>query len=183
MTQPLRIALNALPLLALTALVVWFALALAPGRDPSAVPSALIDKPAPQIDLPSIYPERPGLSSAHLKGRATVVNVFASWCVPCRAEHPVLTRLAREHAVPLIGLNWKDKPEDARAFLDELGDPFERIGADPSGRAGIDWGVYGVPETFIVGPDGTIRYKQIGPILPAQLARFRAELEKAKGRD
>ena len=164
MTQPLRIALYALPLLALTALVVWFALALAPGRDPSAVPSALIDKPAPQIDLPSIYPERPGLSSADLNGRATVVNVFASWCVPCRAEHPVLTRLAREHGVPLIGLNWKDKPEAARAFLDELGDPFERIGSDPSGRAGIDWGVYGVPETYVVDAQGRIRYKHVGPL-------------------
>ena len=164
MTQPLRIALYALPLLALTALVVWFALALAPGRDPSAVPSALIDKPAPQIDLPSIYPERPGLSSADLNGRATVVNVFASWCVPCRAEHPVLTRLAREHGVPLIGLNWKDKPEAARAFLDDLGDPFERIGSDPSGRAGIDWGVYGVPETYVVDGEGRIRYKHVGPL-------------------
>jgi cytochrome c biogenesis protein CcmG/thiol:disulfide interchange protein DsbE len=164
MTHPLRIALYALPLLALTALVAWFALALAPGRDPSAVPSALIDKPAPQIDLPSIYPDRPGLRSADLNGRATVVNVFASWCVPCRAEHPVLAKLAREHGVPLIGLNWKDKPEDARAFLDELGDPFERIGSDVSGRAGIDWGVYGVPETYVVDAQGRIRYKHVGPM-------------------
>ena|SRR5688572_8564118 len=164
MTHPLRIALYALPLLALTALVAWFALALAPGRDPSAVPSALIDKPAPQIDLPSIYEGRPGLRSADLNGRATVVNVFASWCVPCRAEHPVLAKLAREHGVPLIGLNWKDKPEDARAFLDELGDPFERIGSDVSGRAGIDWGVYGVPETYVVDAQGRIRYKHVGPL-------------------
>ena len=169
MAQPLRIALYALPLLALTALVAWFALALAPGRDPSAVPSALIDKPAPQIDLPSIYSGRSGLSSADLGGRASVVNVFASWCVPCRAEHPVLTLLAKEHGVALIGLNWKDKPEAARAFLAELGDPYERIGSDPSGRAGIDWGVYGVPETYVVDADGRIRYKHVGPLTEQDL--------------
>ena len=164
MTPPLRIALYALPFLALTALIAWFALALAPGRDPSAVPSALIDKPAPQIDLPSIYPDRAGLNSADLKGRASVVNVFASWCVPCRAEHPSLMELAREHGVPVIGLNWKDKPEDARAFLNDLGDPYERIGSDPSGRAGIDWGVYGVPETYVLDAQGRIRYRHVGPL-------------------
>ena len=164
MTQPLRIALYAFPFLALTALIAWFALALAPGRDPSAVPSALIDKPAPQIDLPSIYPDRAGLNSADLKGRASVVNVFASWCVPCRAEHPSLAQLAREHGAPVIGLNWKDKPEDARAFLNELGDPYERIGSDPSGRAGIDWGVYGVPETYVLDAQGRIRYRHVGPL-------------------
>jgi cytochrome c biogenesis protein CcmG, thiol:disulfide interchange protein DsbE len=164
MTHPVRIAVHALPFLAVTALVAWFALALVPGRDPSAVPSALLDKPAPQIDLPSIYEGGPGFGSADLMGRATVVNVFASWCVPCRAEHPVLTQLAREHGVPLIGLNWKDKPEAARAFLGELGDPFERIGSDPSGRAGLDWGVYGVPETYVVDAAGRIRYKHVGPL-------------------
>jgi cytochrome c biogenesis protein CcmG/thiol:disulfide interchange protein DsbE len=147
MTHPVRIAVHALPFLAVTALVAWFALALVPGRDPSAVPSALLDKPAPQIDLPSIYEGGPGFGRADLMGRATVVNVFASWCVPCRAEHPVLTQLAREHGVPLIGLNWKDKPEAARAFLGELGDPF-----------------YGVPETYVVDAAGRIRYKHVGPL-------------------
>ena len=93
-----------------------------------------------------------------------MVNVFASWCVPCRAEHPVLTHLAREKGVPLIGLNWKDGPEAARAFLAELGDPYERIGSDPGGRAGIDWGVYGVPETYVVDAAGNIRYKHVGPL-------------------
>ncbi len=164
MPRSLRFALFALPLLSLAALVAWFALALAPGRDPSLVPSALIDKPAPPIALPSIYPGRPGFSSADLEGRATIVNVFASWCVPCRAEHPILTRLAREEGVPLIGLNWKDRPEAARAFLAELGDPYERIGSDPTGRAGIDWGVYGVPETYVVDAEGSIRYKHVGPL-------------------
>lgn len=164
MSRTLRIALYALPLAALTALVAWFALALSPDRDPSAVPSALIDKPAPPIDLPSIYPDRPGLSTADLRGRVTVVNVFASWCVPCRAEHPILTRLAREEGVALLGLNWKDRPEAARDWLAELGDPYQRIGSDPSGRNGIDWGVYGVPETYIVDAEGRIRYKHVGPL-------------------
>ncbi len=164
MSRVLGIALYALPLAALTALVAWFALALAPDRDPSVVPSALIDKPAPPIDLPSIYPDRTGLSTADLRGRVTVVNVFASWCVPCRAEHPILTRLAREHGAALIGLNWEDTPEAARAWLAELGDPFERIGSDPSGRGGIDWGVYGVPETYVVDAEGRIRYKHVGPL-------------------
>ena len=164
MTHPLRIALYALPLLALAALVAWFALALAPGRDPSAVPSALIDKPAPPIDLPSIYPDQPGLSAADLEGQASVVNVFASWCIPCRAEHPVLSRLGQMRGVHLVGFNWKDKPEAARAFLAELGDPYARIGSDPSGRAGIDWGVYGVPETYVVDAQGRIRYKHVGPL-------------------
>lgn len=159
-----RIWLHGLPLLALALLVAWFALALAPGRDPGRLPSALIDKPAPPIDLPSIYPDRPGFANADLRGRAVLVNVFASWCVPCRAEHPVLARLAEEHGVPLFGLNWKDSPETARAFLRELGDPYERIGSDPTGRAGIDWGVYGVPETYVVDAEGRIRYKHVGPL-------------------
>jgi cytochrome c biogenesis protein CcmG/thiol:disulfide interchange protein DsbE len=128
-------------------------------------------------------------SRCHLSaGRATIVNVFASWCAPCRVEHPFLVALAEAPAVKtgkvaLVGLNYKDEAENARRFLGALGNPYAAVGIDPKGRAVIDWGVYGVPETFIVGPDGTIRYKQIGPILPAQLARFRAELEKAKGRD
>jgi cytochrome c biogenesis protein CcmG, thiol:disulfide interchange protein DsbE len=170
MTRALRIALYALPLVTLTALVAWFALALSPDRDPSIVPSALIDKPAPTLDLPSVYPGRPGLSSADLKGRVTVVNVFASWCLPCRAEHPVLSRLAREQAVTLVAINWKDAPEAGRAWLAELGDPFERVGSDPSGRAGIDWGVYGVPETYIVDPAGRIRYKHVGPLREEDIA-------------
>jgi cytochrome c biogenesis protein CcmG, thiol:disulfide interchange protein DsbE len=170
MTRALRIALYAFPLVTVTALVAWFALALSPDRDPSIVPSALIDKSAPTLDLPSVYPGRPGLSSADLKGRVTVVNVFASWCLPCRAEHPVLSRLAREQGVTLVAINWKDAPEAGRAWLAELGDPFERVGSDPSGRAGIDWGVYGVPETYIVDPAGRIRYKHVGPLREEDIA-------------
>jgi cytochrome c biogenesis protein CcmG, thiol:disulfide interchange protein DsbE len=170
MTRALRIALYTLPLVTVTVLVAWFALALSPNRDPSIVPSALIDKPAPALDLPSVYPGRLGLSSADLKGRVTVVNVFASWCLPCRAEHPVLSRLAREQGVALVAINWKDAPEAGRAWLAELGDPFGRVGSDPSGRAGIDWGVYGVPETYIVDPAGRIRYKHVGPLREEDIA-------------
>jgi cytochrome c biogenesis protein CcmG, thiol:disulfide interchange protein DsbE len=114
----------------------------------------------------------PGLSDADLKGRVTVVNVWASWCVPCRQEHPALVELAKDPAVRVVGINYKDSPDNARRFLRELGNPFAAIGADSSGRAAIDWGVYGVPETFVVGPDGTIRHKHIGPLQPGQMRAF-----------
>ena len=163
--RPLLKALPyAAPLLLLALVVAWFALALRPGRDPTAVPSALIDKPAPPVELASVYEGAPGLSAADLRGQVAVVNVFASWCLPCRAEHPVLTRLGQEPGLVLYGLNWKDKPADARAWLEALGDPYRKIGSDPSGRAGIDWGVYGVPETYVVDAEGRIRYKHVGPL-------------------
>ena len=164
MRRALRTLLYAMPVLLLALVVAWFALALRPGRDPTAVPSALIDRPAPPVELASIYEAAPGLSAADLRGQVAIVNVFASWCLPCRAEHPVLTRLAREPGIVLYGLNWKDKPEDARAWLEELGDPYRKIGSDPSGRAGIEWGVYGVPETYVVDAEGRIRYKHVGPL-------------------
>jgi cytochrome c biogenesis protein CcmG/thiol:disulfide interchange protein DsbE len=137
------------------------------GRDPSALPSALIDKPAPEFTLPPLRDGGPGLSTADLVGQITVVNVFASWCVPCKAEHPLLMRLREEGAAALFGLNYKDEREDAITWLDSLGDPYDRIGADRDGRVAIDWGVYGVPETFILGGEGRIRYKHVGPISPA----------------
>ena len=99
-----------------------------------------------------------------------MVNVFASWCIPCRVEHPIITRLAERDDVAVFGLNYKDKPEDAKAWLAELGDPYDRIGADRDGRVGIDWGVYGVPETFVVGRDGRIRYKHVGPLTAEAVA-------------
>jgi cytochrome c biogenesis protein CcmG/thiol:disulfide interchange protein DsbE len=119
----------------------------------------------------------PGLSDADLKGRVTVVNVWASWCVPCRQEHPVLAELAKNPSMRVVGINYKDNPENARRFLGSLGNPFAAIGIDPNGRAAIDWGVYGVPETFVVGPDGTIRHKHIGALLPAHMPAF---LEKVR---
>jgi cytochrome c biogenesis protein CcmG/thiol:disulfide interchange protein DsbE len=133
------------------------------GRDPSLVPSALIDKPAPAFALPPLVAGKPGLASADLKGKPALVNVFASWCVPCRAEHPLLMRLVAAGAT-LYGIDYKDKAEDARQWLGELGDPYARLGADSTGRVAIDWGVYGVPETFVVDGAGTIRYKQVGPL-------------------
>lgn len=134
--------------------------------DPSRVPSALIGKPVPEFDLqPLAGIDTPSLRSEDFrKGKRVVLNVFASWCVPCRAEHPLLTDLKRLSGAPLYGLNYKDDAKAAGRFLAELGNPFDRIGADRSGAAAIDWGVYGVPETYIVGGDGRILYKHVGPL-------------------
>lgn len=132
--------------------------------DPRKVPSPLIGKPVPEFSLPPVKGRTLGLASADLKSEVSVVNVFASWCVPCRQEHPLIQRLARE--VPVHGLNYKDKPDDAARWLDELGDPYSRTGADLDGRVAIDWGVYGVPETFLVDREGRIAYKHIGPVTP-----------------
>jgi cytochrome c biogenesis protein CcmG/thiol:disulfide interchange protein DsbE len=145
----------------------YFAWGLLSGRDPSAVPSALIDKPVPQFDLKPVEGlNSPGLSTADLMraDRPVLLNVWASWCVPCRAEHPILMRLAERDGVTVHGINYKDEPADANRFIDNLGNPYKRIGADPSGRAGIQLGVYGVPETYVIGPSGKIRYKHTGPI-------------------
>jgi cytochrome c biogenesis protein CcmG/thiol:disulfide interchange protein DsbE len=133
------------------------------GHDPSLVPSALIDKPAPSFKLPALLDGKPGLSSADLKGKVTLVNVFASWCVPCKEEHPLLMGLAKDGVV-LYGIDYKDKPEAARQLLAAMGNPYDRVGADSDGSTGIDWGVYGVPETYVVDSTGTIRYKQVGPL-------------------
>lgn len=175
-----------LPALVFTALAILFLARLYSG-DPSKVPSALIGRPVPAFalePLPGLTRDgQPvlGLSSEDLKsGKVTVVNVWASWCAPCREEHPVLMELAKDPSIRLVGINYKDSPENARRFLGALGNPFAAVGIDPNGRTAIDWGVYGVPETFVVGPDGAIRYKHIGPIAPAQIARFRAEIAKAR---
>lgn len=175
-----------LPALVFTALALLFLARLYSG-DPSKVPSALIGRPVPAFalePLPGLVRDGqpvPGLSSEDLKGgRVTVVNVWASWCAPCREEHPVLMELAKDPSIRLVGINYKDSPENARRFLGALGNPFAAVGVDPNGRTAIDWGVYGVPETFVIGPDGTIRYKHIGPITPLQAIRFRTELAKAR---
>lgn len=156
------------PLIVLAALIIMFALNI--DRDPNFIPSALINKPVPDFTLPPIDGvARPGFSSADLKGKIAVVNVFASWCIPCRDEHPLLVQLTTETDIVLYGLNQKDAPENARAFLDELGNPYDAIGADTKGRISIDWGVYGVPETFVVNAKGIITYKHVGPISPQSL--------------
>jgi cytochrome c biogenesis protein CcmG/thiol:disulfide interchange protein DsbE len=142
------------------------------GGDISEVPSALVGKPAPEFALPPLEGMTtngapvPGLARANLEGRITLLNVFASWCGPCRAEHPLLMELAKDERIRVVAINYKDQPENARRFLGRLGNPFAAIGVDTAGRAAIDWGVYGVPETFLVGADGTILLKHIGPLTP-----------------
>lgn len=148
------------------AIFVAIALAFAWGltRNPGELPSVLIGKPVPEFNLPPVQGRTLGLSSADLLGEVSLVNVFASWCTACRDEHPLFMRLSASGAVPIHGLNFRDRPEDAAGWLDELGDPYTRTGADRNGRVGIDWGVYGVPETFVIGADGRIAYKHVGPV-------------------
>ncbi len=164
-----------LPLGVFLIMAVYFAIGLT--KDPKILPSALIDKPVPEFSLPPIEggPGR-GFSSADLKGQGetkgvSVVNVFASWCVPCRAEHPQITRLAALKVAAVYGLNYKDKPENALKWLKELGDPYAAHGSDLKGRVGIDFGVYGIPETFIIDKQGIIRYKYVGPITAGLLEK------------
>ena len=145
---------------------VGIGLAVGLTRDPGTLPSALIDKPVPAFELPPLAGrDGPGFSSADLEGRVSLVNVFASWCVPCRVEHPLLMTLA-DDGVPIYGINYKDPAERANGWLGELGDPYRAIGADTQGRVAIDWGVYGVPETFVVDTGGRIRHRHVGPLQP-----------------
>jgi cytochrome c biogenesis protein CcmG, thiol:disulfide interchange protein DsbE len=133
-------------------------------RNPQEIPSALIGKPVPSFSLPPVQGRALGLSSTDLKGEVSLVNVFASWCTACRYEHPVFMRIKEDGVVPIHCLNYKDRPDDAAKWLDELGDPYTRTGADLDGRVGIEWGVYGVPETFVISKDGVIVHKHIGPV-------------------
>jgi cytochrome c biogenesis protein CcmG, thiol:disulfide interchange protein DsbE len=176
------------PVLVFTALAALFLFRLFSG-DPSRIPSALIGRPVPSFALAplpglmQVGQPVPGLSDADLKtGAVTVVNVWASWCGPCRQEHPALMQLARNPSLRMVGINYKDNPENARRFLGALGSPFAAVGVDPTGRTAIDFGVYGVPETFIVGPDGTIRDKHIGPLLPEHVPLFLKKVHEASRR-
>jgi cytochrome c biogenesis protein CcmG/thiol:disulfide interchange protein DsbE len=172
------------PLAIFLALAALFLFRLGAG-DPSTIPSALIDRPAPDTDLPAIPglvrdgKPLPGLSAADFKGQVTVLNVWGSWCLPCREEAPLLLRMAADKRYRLVGLNFKDQTDNALRFLERFGNPFAAIGVDPNGRAAIEWGVYGVPETFVVGRDGMIAYKLVGPITPANLPPLRIAIEKA----
>lgn len=175
----------ALPLIAFMAIAALFLLRLY-GGDPSKIPSALIGRPAPQTTLPALEGlvhngvPVPGLDPAVFKGKVSVVNVWASWCVPCHDEAPLLTALAKDTRIQIVGINYKDSPDNARRFLGRYGNPFAAVGADGNGRASIEWGVYGVPETFVVGRDGTIRYKLVGPVTRANLdSVLKVEIEKA----
>ncbi len=159
-----------LPLLLFLALAGVFLFQLLSGRDASVVPSALIGAPAPQTSLPPLEGSPlPGIEASAFDGQLTLVNVWASWCGPCRQEHPLLMELAKDENLVIMGLNYKDRSDQARGFLSELGNPYDAIGVDRSGRTAIDWGVYGVPETFLVGPDGTILYKHVGPFTAASV--------------
>ncbi|SDG21867.1 DsbE family thiol:disulfide interchange protein [Pelagibacterium luteolum] len=163
MTRPVRIALAILPLVVLVALLGVFATQM--GRSTSFVPSALLDKPVPDFALAAVEGhDQPGFATADLSGQGVVVvNVFASWCVPCRDEHPMLMDLAQRDVL-IYGINYDDPADNARAFLAELGNPYDAVGSDRDRRVGIEWGVYGVPETFVVDNDGVIRFKHVGPL-------------------
>lgn len=154
--------------------------------DPSRIPSALVGRPVPDVSLPPLPgldrdgKAVPGIEAAEFKGTVTVVNVWASWCLPCRDEAPLLMQIAEDHRVRVVGINYKDQPDNARRFLGLFGNPFVAAGVDENGRAAIEWGVYGVPETFIVGRDGKIAFKLIGEINPDNLVRtVKPEIEKA----
>jgi cytochrome c biogenesis protein CcmG/thiol:disulfide interchange protein DsbE len=157
-----RRLLVAAPITGFALLAGLFAVGL--NRDPNRLPSALIGKTVPEFDLPPVKGRTLGLASANLLGEVSLVNVFASWCTACREEHPLFMELKRQKLVPLHGLNYKDAPDNAAQWLDSMGDPYVRTGADLDGRVAIDWGVYGVPETFVVSADGTIAYKHIGAV-------------------
>ena len=177
--------LVALPLIGFMAVAGLFLLRLY-GGDPSRIPSALIGRPAPQTVLPPLEgllhngAPVPGLDPSAFKGKVTVVNVWASWCVPCHDEAPLLTALAKDTRLQIAGINYKDSPDNARRFLGRYGNPFSMVGVDGNGRGSIEWGVYGVPETFIVGRDGKIAYKLIGAITPENIGTvLKSEIDKA----
>lgn len=134
------------------------------GKNIAEIPSALIGTKAPSLNLPALEGSNlPALTDEAVKGKLTLVNVFASWCIPCRDEHPLLKQLAEDGRLNIVAINYKDKNENALRFLGELGNPYHAIGVDPNGKAAIDWGVYGIPESYLVAPDGTIIYKRVGP--------------------
>lgn len=167
--SPFRRLRFILPVVVFVALAVILGWQLLTGQ-PDKIPSALINKPMPEFDLPPVKGYQNGLSDDDIKDAGvSLVNVFASWCGPCRVEQPVLMALAKGGAVPIYGINYKDAPEDAQRWLDENGDPYVRVGADLDGRVGIDWGVYGVPETFVIDGQGRIVYKHIGVLAKRDL--------------
>ncbi len=164
-----RLILAALPLAIFLGLALIFWTQLNSGRDISEIPSALIGTKAPFRDLEPLAGATrdgapvPALTAQAVKGKLTLVNFWASWCVPCRQEHPVILALSKDPRLTVVGVNYKDGSENALRFLGELGNPFSAIGLDPVGKMAIDWGVYGIPESYLVGPDGTILYKRVGP--------------------
>ena len=150
-----------IPLVIFALLIAVFVVGL--GRDPSQLPSPLLEKPAPQFDLPSLLDPEQRVTTQDFNGEVALVNVWATWCVGCRQEHDFLLQLAKADVLPIYGLNWRDNGPEARRWLQQLGDPYVATAYDQDGRVGIDWGVYGAPETFLIAADGTILYKQLGP--------------------
>ncbi|KQS87703.1 MULTISPECIES: DsbE family thiol:disulfide interchange protein [unclassified Rhizobium] len=165
----MRFVLAALPLVIFAALAAIFWSQLGSGRNITEIPSALIGTKAPALAMPALEgatfngAAMPALTDAAIKGKLTLVNVWASWCVPCREENPVILQLSKDPRLTVVGINYKDKTENALRFLGELGNPFAAIGVDPRGKAAIDWGVYGIPESYLVDASGTIVYKRVGP--------------------
>jgi cytochrome c biogenesis protein CcmG, thiol:disulfide interchange protein DsbE len=181
-----RVLLMALPLILFVGLALLFLLRLHDGDDRSRIPSALIGHPVPQTTLPPLAgllnngEPVPGLDPAIFGGQVSIVNVWASWCVPCHDEAPLLTALGQDKRLQVIGINYKDTAENARRFLGRYGNPFRMVGVDGNGRAAIEWGVYGVPETFVVGREGKIVFKLVGPITPENVdSVLKAEVDKA----
>ncbi|HWP15832.1 MAG TPA: DsbE family thiol:disulfide interchange protein [Xanthobacteraceae bacterium] len=187
--RPKRRLFVLLPLILFLALAALFFFRLGSG-DPSRIPSALIGHPAPDTDMAAVPgllardgKPMPGIEAKDFKGAVTLVNVWASWCVPCHDEAPLLNTLSEDKRIRLIGINYKDQPDNARRFLGRYGNPFAAAGADQNGRASMDWGVYGVPETFLIGRDGKIAYKLVGPITEANLKSvLMPEIAKALAR-
>jgi cytochrome c biogenesis protein CcmG, thiol:disulfide interchange protein DsbE len=185
-TQPRRRSWTmALPLMAFAALAALFWYRLGTGG-PSSIPSALIGRPASQTSLPALPgltadgSPVPGLDPAVFKGHVSIVNVWASWCVPCHDEAPLLLALSRDKRLQLVGINYKDGADNARRFLGRYGNPYAIVGVDANGRAAIEWGVYGVPETFIVGREGTVVYKMVGPVTSENIGSvLKVEIDKA----
>ena len=156
-----------LPLGLFVALAVFLGIGL--NLDPREVPSPFIDKPAPTLELPTLFDQNKKITNADLKGTPWILNVWASWCVACRQEHQLFVSYSRSKSVPLVGLNYKDAANDAKAWLKELGNPYDIVAFDLEGSTGIEWGVYGVPETFVIDAKGIVRYKHIGPVSPATM--------------
>ncbi|HEX2650552.1 MAG TPA: DsbE family thiol:disulfide interchange protein [Burkholderiales bacterium] len=165
------------PLAIFLAVVVFLYAGL--GRDPREVPSPLIGKAAPAFELPVLAQPDKRFAPADMKGKVWLLNVWASWCVSCRDEHPVLVELAGKRVIPVLGLNYKDKDDQAKAWLAKFGNPYDLSVVDADGRIGIDYGVYGVPETYLIDGEGVIRYKQIGPLTPAILEQKVLPLAKS----
>ena len=184
--KPKRRLAVLLPLVIFLALAALFFFRLGSG-DPSRIPSALIGHPAPETNMPAVPgllardgKQMPGIETATFKGAVTLINVWASWCIPCHDEAPLLNTLSGDSRIRVVGINYKDQPDNARRFLGRYGNPFAAAGSDGNGRASMEWGVYGVPETFLVGRDGKIAYKLVGPITEANIQSvLKPEIEKA----